>query len=65
MKLYLKGGFIMNKLLLGVFALMIILGNQFGSMFGIAVAICIFMIADGLLDEFKRRRSKKIITKKE
>ena len=53
----------MNKLSFGLFGLLVLLGNQLGSMFGMAVAICIFMIVDGLLEEL-RKRPRKVITKK-
>lgn len=55
----------MNKLSFGLFGLFVLLGNQLGSMFGIAVAICVFMVADGLIDEFKRRARKNIKKKEE
>ena len=55
----------MNKLSFGLFGLLVLLGNQLGSMFGMAVAICIFMIVDGLLEELRKRPRKVILKKKE
>lgn len=34
----------------GIFGLAILLGNQLGSMLGIAIAICVFMILDGIIE---------------
>ena len=45
----------MRKFTIGLFGLAILLGNQLGSMFGIAVAICIFMMLDGILEEISLR----------
>lgn len=50
----------MNKLNFGIFGLFILAGSYFGSTFGIAVAVCVFMIADGIKDEFKKQKSNKI-----
>ena len=54
----------MKKFSFGLFGLFILLGNQLGSAFGIALAICIWMILDGLVEEFTRR-SRYIKNKKE
>ena len=43
----------------GLFGLCILLGNHFGSTFGMAVAICIFMILSGVLDAYQKRTPKK------
>ncbi len=45
----------MRKFTIGLFGLAILLGNQLGSMFGIAVAICIFMMLDGILETISLR----------
>lgn len=52
----------MNKLSFGLFGLFILLGNQLGSGFGIALAICIWMILDGMIDTL--RKSKRNMEKK-
>lgn len=54
----------MSKVSFGLFGLFILLGNQFGSIFGIALAICVFMIIDGAMGEFKRRETYKNMMKK-
>jgi hypothetical protein len=54
----------MRRFSFGLFGLLILLGNKLGSVFGIALAICIFMIADGLIEEF-RRRARRDMRKKE
>lgn len=55
----------MRKFSFGLFGLLILLGNQLGSMFGIAIAICVFMIIDGLIEEIQKRPRKTINKKKE
>lgn len=55
----------MRKFSFGAFGLFILLGNQLGSMFGIAVAICSWMILDGLIEEFQKRPKKVNKPKKE
>jgi hypothetical protein len=54
----------MRKFSFGAFGLFILLGNQLGSMFGIAIAICVWMILDGLIEEFQKRKPKEIKTHK-
>ena len=50
----------MKKIELGLFALCVLVGSYFGSMFGIAIAVCAFMTLDGLFDEIiKRLKTKK------
>ncbi len=55
----------MKKLSFGLFGLFVLLGDQFGSTFGMAVAICSWMVLDGLIDEIRTRPKKNIKTKKE
>lgn len=55
----------MKKFEFGLFALCVLVGSQVGSMFGIAVAVCVFMIADGLAEEFIKRPRKVKEPKKE
>ena len=55
----------MKRFEFGLLALCLLLGNYFGSMFGIAIAVCGFMIADGLLEEFVKRPKKNKVIKKE
>ena len=57
----------MKKIELGLFALCVLVGSYFGSVFGIAVAICAFMTIDGLIEELvvKPKKWNKGITKKE
>ena len=40
----------MRIMTMGIFGLAILLGNQLGSMLGIAIAICVFMILDGIIE---------------
>lgn len=42
----------MKKFEIGVFALCALVGGYFGSLFGIAIAICAFMAVSGLIEEF-------------
>jgi hypothetical protein len=42
----------MKKFEFGLFALCVLAGNYFGSLFGMAIAICVFMAVDGLIEEF-------------
>ena len=56
----------MKKFEFGLFALCALVGSYFGSMFGIAIAICAFMTVDGLIEEIiKHPRGKREIEKKE
>lgn len=56
----------MKKFEFGLFALCVLAGGYYGSMFGIAIAICVFMTIDGLVDELvKRPRKKNELEKKE
>ena len=56
-KLYL-GGFKMKKFSFGSFGLMMLIGNQLGSTLGTAIALCAWMMADGLIEEFQKNRQK-------
>ena len=49
----------MRKFEFGLFALCVLIGGQFGSMFGIAVAICVFMTVSGAIEEVSKIKSKK------
>ena len=55
----------MKKFEFGLFALCALVGGYFGSMFGIAIAICAFITVDGLIEEIKHPRGKREIEKKE
>lgn len=55
----------MKKFEFGLFALCALVGGYFGSLFGIAIAICAFMTVDGLIEEIKHPRGKREIEKKE
>ena len=56
----------MKKFEFGLFALCVLAGSYFGSMFGIAIAICAFMTVTGIIEEFvKRPRDKRELRKKE
>ena len=56
----------MKKFEFGLFALCVLAGNYYGSMFGMAVAVCVFMTVDGLLEEvMKNLRTKTKSSKKE
>ena len=48
----------MKKFEFGLFALCALIGGYYGSLFGIAIAICAFMTIDGLVEEIvvKSRR---------
>jgi len=54
----------MKKFSMGLFGLALLIGNQLGSMLGVAVALCIWMIVDGLVEEFHKNQKNKP-TKKE
>ena len=54
----------MKKFELGLFSLAILVGNYLGSQFGIAVAICIFMVVSGLVDEGVKLKNQKHKEKK-
>ena len=56
----------MKKFEFGLFALCALVGGYFGSLFGMAVAICAFMAVDGLIEEVvKNSRQKNKDEKKE
>ena len=40
----------MRRMTMGIFGLAILLGNQLGSILGIAITICVFMILDGIIE---------------
>lgn len=65
MKTYILGGRQMRKFSFGLFGLLVVLGNRLGSIFGMAIAICTFMIVDGLIEEIQKRPRKTITKKKE
>lgn len=49
----------MRKFSFGLFGLFMLLGNQLGSMMGIAIALCVWMIVDGLIEEAQKRLKSK------
>ena len=53
-----------NLIKYGLLVLLIQVGNKLGSDFGMGVAFCVFMIIEGLIEEFKKK-PRKNITKKE
>ena len=55
----------MRKLSFGLFGLFVLLGDQLGSTFGMAVAICSWMVLDGVIEEIRKTPRKNIKTKKE
>ena len=56
----------MKKFSFGLLGLCVLVGSYFGSVMGIAIAICAFMVIDGLFEEVtKRKNSEKDIEKKE
>jgi hypothetical protein len=58
MRTYFKEELKMKKIELGLFALCVLVGSYFGSMFGIAIAVCAFMTIDGLIEEFIKKPRK-------
>ena len=48
----------MKKFSFGSFGLMMLIGNQLGSTLGTAIALCAWMMADGLIEEFQKNRQK-------
>jgi len=56
----------MKKFEFGLFALCTLVGGYFGSLFGIAIAICAFMTIDGLVEEFiGKARNKNVQIRKD
>ena len=49
----------MRRMTMGIFGLAILLGNQLGSMLGVAIALSVFMIFDGLIEEGQKRLKNK------
>ena len=49
----------MKKLSIGLFGLAVLLGMHFGSTLGVAIAVCAWMIIDGLVDEVQKSRKNK------
>lgn len=49
----------MRRMMMGLFGLVILLGNQLGSMLGVAIAICVFMILDGLAEAVTQKSKNK------
>lgn len=50
----------MKKFSFGLFGLAMLLGNQLGSMLGMAIALCVWMVVDGLIEEIQKNRQNKI-----
>ncbi len=44
----------MKRIEFGLFALCVLIGGYLGSMFGIALAVCVYMIVDGGIDEVRK-----------
>jgi len=55
----------MTKFGFGLFALCALVGCYLGSLFGTAIAICVFMTISGLIEEMARNRRKKDRSDKE
>jgi len=55
----------MKKFEFGLFALCVLIGAHFGSIWGIAVAICAFMTIEGLTEELIKKSKKNNDSKKE
>jgi hypothetical protein len=49
----------MKKFSMGLFGLALLLGNQLGSMMGVAIALCVWMIVDGVVEEIQKSRKNK------
>ncbi|MDX9917303.1 MAG: hypothetical protein RBT15_04730 [Gudongella sp.] len=49
----------MKKFSFGLFGLAMLLGNQLGSMLGVAIALCVWMIVDGLIEEVQKHKKNK------
>ena len=50
----------MKKFSFGLFGLVMLVGNHLGSMLGIAIALCVWMILDGAIEEIQKNRQNKI-----
>lgn len=55
----------MKKFELGMFALCALVGGYFGSLFGTAIAICLFMTVSGLFEEIIKNRQKMRLRREE
>lgn len=58
----------MRKFECGLLALCMLIGSYVGSMFGIGIAICTYMILSGLIEEmtgYKKQRKFNVIKKEE
>jgi len=55
----------MKKFSFGLLGLCVLVGSHFGSMMGIAIAICAFMAIDGLFEEFRKNQTRKANEKEE
>ena len=56
----------MKKFEFGLFAMCVLVGSYYGSLFGVAVAVCAFMAVDGLVEEIvKNSKAKNKIAEKE
>ena len=50
----------MKKFSFGLFGLSMLVGNHLGSMLGMAIALCAWMVVDGLIEEIQKNRQNKI-----
>lgn len=58
----------MKKFEFGLFALAVLIGGNYGSMFGITIAICSYMVIAGFIEEcgrFKKQSKNLELIKKE
>ena len=65
MKLYLKEEITMKKFSFGLLGLCVLVGSHFGSVYGIAIAFCAFMVVDGLFEELRKGQARKANEEKE
>lgn len=47
----------MKKFSFGLLALCVLIGGYFGSIFGVALAICVCLTLDGLIEELQKGKS--------
>ena len=59
MKYYILKEDFMKKFSFGLFVLVLLIANQLGSMLGVAIALCVWMMTDGLIEEFVKRQKNK------
>ncbi len=55
----------MKKFEFGMFALCVLIGGYFGSVFGTAIAIAVCMTVSGIVEELRKDKSPKVNEKKE